>query len=177
MIMRDTVSAPLDIMTAAAAQVGELIANRPRTGPTRHCRALHAAVPMAAGDTFRAEFNRLGTVEARVVTGKWRASSAGRIGPFARPDPHGGAPAKESSLVRPRARVDWITTLCSLGAAAGSRGVVPSNGTPRLGAELSAGKIAVMPCGRSRLGDCCQGGAHGLGTASRAEFPGRIPSA
>jgi len=30
--------------------------------------ALHAAVPMAAGDTFRAEFDRLGTVEARIVT-------------------------------------------------------------------------------------------------------------
>lgn len=29
--------------------------------------ALHAAVPMAAGDTFRAEFDRLGTVTSRVV--------------------------------------------------------------------------------------------------------------
>ncbi|MET8421615.1 2-keto-4-pentenoate hydratase [Streptomyces sp. NPDC005134] len=30
--------------------------------------ALHAAVPMAAGDTFTAEFDRLGSVEARVVS-------------------------------------------------------------------------------------------------------------
>jgi 2-keto-4-pentenoate hydratase len=29
--------------------------------------ALHAAVPMRAGDVFRAEFNRLGPVSARVA--------------------------------------------------------------------------------------------------------------
>ena len=32
--------------------------------------ALPAAVPMAAGDAFRAEFDRLGTVEATVVSGR-----------------------------------------------------------------------------------------------------------
>ena len=32
--------------------------------------ALHAAVPMAAGDVFRADFDRLGPVTVRVVEGK-----------------------------------------------------------------------------------------------------------
>jgi 2-keto-4-pentenoate hydratase len=31
--------------------------------------ALHAAVPMVAGDTFRAEFDRLGAVEAHITSG------------------------------------------------------------------------------------------------------------
>jgi len=38
--------------------------------------ALHAAVPMAAGDVFRAEFDRLGSVTVRVTSGATRGSAA-----------------------------------------------------------------------------------------------------
>jgi 2-keto-4-pentenoate hydratase len=38
--------------------------------------ALHAAVPMAAGDVFRAEFDRLGPVTVRVVAGQMKETGA-----------------------------------------------------------------------------------------------------
>src|SRR5258707_11062323 len=39
-------------------------------GPLVRTGALHAAVPMAAGDVFRAEFDRLGPVTVRVADGQ-----------------------------------------------------------------------------------------------------------